>query len=282
MMGRLILDLLFIFAFFKAEPRPHKGCMEDHVNFIEGQPVLDQALVAGKESAAETLVKFQHLTAPPPTILLNQVHGTVKVSNSHQGLNAVLVAFLKEIFVKFQASFIGLQLIPLRENAAPSNGQPIGLKTHLTKEGNVLLEAMVHVNSFLSWVEIAFLKVKHLFLTRDDGQTVLTNRHHIYIGQPATVRIISAFALVGSCRSAPQKSIRKSQFFSHISTHFLILLLHLLILYSNIQTFTCEILLNNDTILLFCFIRQIFRVRFFKEIGFSNESNGLSKNKKED
>ena len=146
------------------------------------------------------------------------------MSNGHQGLNAVLMAFLKEVFVKFQASFIGLQLIPLRENPAPSNGQPIGLKTHLTKEGNVLFEAMVHVNSFLGWVEIAFLKVKHLFLTRDDGQTVLTNRHHVYIGQPATIRIVSALALVGSCRSTPQKTIRKSQFFSHISTRFLICL----------------------------------------------------------
>jgi len=36
MMGRLILDLLLIFAFFKAEPRPHKWCMENHVDFIEG------------------------------------------------------------------------------------------------------------------------------------------------------------------------------------------------------------------------------------------------------
>ena len=216
MMGCLVFDLLFIFAFFKAEPRPHKWCMEDHVNLIEGQPVLDQALVASKESAAETLVKFKHETTPPTTILLNQVHGTVKVSNGHQGLNAVLVAFLKEVFVKFQASFIGLQLIPLRENPAPSNGQTIGLKTHLAKKGNVLLKAMVHVNSFLGWVEIAFRKVKHLFLTRDDGQTVLTNRHHIYIGQPATIRIISALALVGSCRSTPQETIWKSQFFSHL------------------------------------------------------------------
>ena len=169
MMGCLVLDLFLIFTLFKAEPRPHKWCMEDHVNLIKGQPVLDQALVAGKESAAETLVKFQHFTAAPTAILLNQVHGAVKVSNGHQRLNAILVAFLKEIFVKFQASLIGLQFIPLRKNPAPSNGQTIGLKAHLTKEGNVLLEAVVHINGFLGWVEIAVLKVKHLFLPRDDG-----------------------------------------------------------------------------------------------------------------
>ncbi|KXT71184.1 hypothetical protein SGODD07_01365 [Streptococcus gordonii] len=223
-MGCLILDLFLIFPLFKAEARSHEGSMEDHVNFIEGQPVFDQTLVASKKCAAETLVKFQHATIPPTTILLNQVHGTVKVSNGHQGLNAILMAFLKEVFVKFQASFIGLQLIPLRENPAPSNGQTIGFKAHLAKEGNVLLEAMVHINGFLGRVEIAVLKVKHLFLTSDDGQTVLTNRHHIYVSQPATIRIISALTLVGSCRSAPQEAIRKSQFFSHISTRFLICL----------------------------------------------------------
>ena len=31
MMGCLILDLLLIFAFFKAEPRPHKWCMQNHI-----------------------------------------------------------------------------------------------------------------------------------------------------------------------------------------------------------------------------------------------------------
>ena len=147
------------------------------------------------------------------------------------------MAFLKEVFVKFQASFIGLQLIPLRENPAPSNGQTISLKAHLAKEGNVLLEAMVHVNSFLGRVEIALLKVKHLFLTCDDGQTVLTNRHHIYIGQPTAIRIISSLTLVGSCRSTPQKTIRKSQFFSHISTRFLIACLFTYIIAHSVNLF---------------------------------------------
>ena len=96
---------------------------------------------------------------------------------------------------------------------------------------------MVHVNSFLGWVEIAFLKVKHLFLTSDDGQTVLTNRHHIYVSQPATIRIISSLTLVSSCRSAPQETIRKSQFFSHISTRFLIACLFTYIIGHSVNLF---------------------------------------------
>ena len=66
----MILDLLLIFAFFKAEPCSHERRMQNHINLIEGQPIFDQALIAGKESPAETLVKFQHETTSPTTILL--------------------------------------------------------------------------------------------------------------------------------------------------------------------------------------------------------------------
>jgi len=127
-------------------------------------------------------------------------HGTVKVSNSHQGLNTVLMAFLKEVFVKFQASFIGLQLIPLRENPAPSNGQPgedrlaiiTGKKKMFDFEEGYFYPAKEAIDMYHRFKEdiALFGEVKPLFLTRDDGQTILTNRHHIYIGQPATIRIV--------------------------------------------------------------------------------------------
>ena len=100
MVSRLVFDLLLILPFFKAEPRSHKRRMKDHIDFIEGQPVVDQALIASEEGSAKTFITFQHLATTPPSILSNQMHGAVKVGNGHQGLNAILVALLKEVFIE--------------------------------------------------------------------------------------------------------------------------------------------------------------------------------------
>ncbi len=80
--GRLVFDLLHIFTFFKIETRPHKWCMENHVDFVEGQPIFDQALVTCEEGAAQAFVKFKHLSIAP-AVSLNQVHWAVKVGNGH-------------------------------------------------------------------------------------------------------------------------------------------------------------------------------------------------------
>lgn len=82
--------------------------MENHVDLIEGQPIFDQTLVACEEGTAQAFVKFKHLTIAPATVGLNQVHWTVKVGNGHKGLNAVLVALLKQVFVESQAFFVRL------------------------------------------------------------------------------------------------------------------------------------------------------------------------------
>lgn len=58
----------------------------------------------------------KHLTVTPSPILGNQVHGTIKVCDCHQGFNTMLVTFLEEVLVKGKTSFIWLSLIPLRKN----------------------------------------------------------------------------------------------------------------------------------------------------------------------
>ena len=81
MVGRLIFDQIFIFPFFKAKASPHKWRVENHIDFVEGQPVFDQTLVAGKEGAAEIFIEAQHLAAAPATVGFNQVHRAVKVGD---------------------------------------------------------------------------------------------------------------------------------------------------------------------------------------------------------
>ena len=100
MVSRLVFDLLLILPFFKAETCSHKRRMKDHIDLVKGQPVVDQALVASEEGPTETFITFQHLATTPTSILGNQMHGTVKVGNGHQGFNAILMALLKEVFIE--------------------------------------------------------------------------------------------------------------------------------------------------------------------------------------
>ena len=87
--------------------------MEDHIDLIKGQPVVDQALVASEEGPAETFITFQHLATTPTSILSNQMHGTVKVGNGHQGFNAILMALLKEVFQNCRPASFGSSSSPL-------------------------------------------------------------------------------------------------------------------------------------------------------------------------
>ena len=146
------------------------------------------------------------------------MHGAVKVGNGHQGFNAILVALLKEIFIKLETRFVWLQFIPLWEDPRPGNGQAIGFKAHFPKEGNVFLVAMVHINAFFSRVKIALFKVEHLFLTRNNRMTIRPNRYYIHIGQATAIFIISSLTLVSSRRPTPKETIWKLKFVGHLST----------------------------------------------------------------
>ena len=146
------------------------------------------------------------------------MHGAVKVGNGHQGLNAILVALLKEIFIELETRFIRLQFIPLWEDPRPGNGQAIGFKAHFPKKGNVFLVAMVHINAIFSRIKITLFKVEHFSLTCNNRLTVRPNRHHIHIGQATAVFSISSLTLVSSRRSTPKETIWKLKFVGHLPT----------------------------------------------------------------
>ena len=90
--------------------------MENHVNFVESEPVLNQTFITCEKGTAKIFIETKHLTITPSPILGNQVHGTIKVCDGHQGFNAMFVTFLEEVLVKGKTSFIWLSLIPLRKN----------------------------------------------------------------------------------------------------------------------------------------------------------------------
>ena len=116
MVSCLVFNLFLILTLFKAKPRSHKWCMENHIDFIESEPVLNQTFITCKKGTAEIFIEAKHLTITPATILGNQVHGTIKVCDCHQRFNTILMTFLEEVLIKGKPSFIGLSLIPLRKN----------------------------------------------------------------------------------------------------------------------------------------------------------------------
>ena len=116
MVSSLIFNLLLILTLFKAESCSHKWGMENHVDFIESEPVFNQTFKACEKGTAKIFIEAKHLTITPSSILGNQVHWTIKVCDRHQRFNAMLVTFLEEVLVKGKPSFIWLSLITLRKN----------------------------------------------------------------------------------------------------------------------------------------------------------------------
>ena len=114
--------------------------MEDHIDLIKGQPVFDQALVAVK-GPAETFINIPTSATTPTSILSNQMHGTVKVGNGHQGFNAILMALLKGLHGTVDLLHSALVHL-LWKDPRPGDGQTIGFKAHFPKRAQCLPVAM--------------------------------------------------------------------------------------------------------------------------------------------
>ena len=133
MVSSLIFNLLLILTLFKAESCSHKWGMENHVDFIESEPVLNQTFKACEKGTAKIFIEAKHLTITPSSILGNQVHWTIKVRDRYQWFNTIFMALIEEILIEFQAVFIWFLFVPFWKNTTPSNGQTIGFKAHFSK-----------------------------------------------------------------------------------------------------------------------------------------------------
>ena len=143
------------------------------------------------------------------------MQGRFIVRQGNQRLNAIFGQFIKKIVIKLQTSFIGLQLVPIWKNPRPGNGSPVDLESHLRKEGNVLLIAMVEINSFqLEIIWCRLLGNQRIAITWRSWHTAFWS--HILNRQAFSIQIIGAFILVGCSCTAPEEILRK---FTHL--HFL-------------------------------------------------------------
>ena len=74
-----ILGLLAVLALLKEQAGAHKRQVQDHIDLVEGEPVLNQTLVAGKEHRREVLVEVDELAVAPAAVLLDEVNRAVEV-----------------------------------------------------------------------------------------------------------------------------------------------------------------------------------------------------------
>ena len=79
----LILDLLHILAGRKEQTGSHKGHVEQHVDLVEGQPVLDLAPEALEQHLTVVGVGIHHPAVFPAAVLFDQGNGGIKVAQGH-------------------------------------------------------------------------------------------------------------------------------------------------------------------------------------------------------
>ena len=203
MVSSLVLHLFLVFAFLEAKTCPHKRSMQNHINFIKGQPVPNQPLIATENRVAQIFIKGDHFSTPPCTVFPDQVHRTIEMGNGHQRLNPIFMALFEDIFVEFQSFFIGFRFISLGENTAPGNAHSVHLESHLSKQADVLGIAMVHVDGLFCGIEMLIIKIKHFHFPADHCPTICPNGGHIHICQASASLLEAPFTLVGSCGSTP-------------------------------------------------------------------------------
>ena len=131
------------------------------------------------------------------------------MADGDQRLDAVLVALVEEGVVERQTLFVRLGIVAIGQDAGPRDGQAVALEAHLGEEGDVLFEVVVHVDGLMRGVEVLVIAFQHLQLSEHHRKAVLAERHDIHIGQSASALVVSALALVGSGRAAPQKVLWK-------------------------------------------------------------------------
>ena len=209
-MGGQVLDGLPVLALLKDQTGTHKRQVQDHIDLVEGKPVLHQTLVAGENRGRKVLVEVNELAVAPAAVFLDEVDRAVEVRDSHERLNAVRLALTEYVLVESQTGLVGLGLVAVGEDTGPGQAHAEGLKAHLGKESDVLLVVVVEIDAGLRGIVIAVLKVEHLALAGDHRIALGAVRGHVHVGQAAAAHVVGALTLVGSRRAAPQEVITES------------------------------------------------------------------------
>ena len=111
--GGKVLDGLLVLALLKDQTGTHKRQVQDHIDLVEGKPVLHQTLVAGEDRGREVLVEVDELAVAPAAVLLDEVNRAVEVRDGHERLNAVHLTLAEHVLVEAKPASLGSVSSPL-------------------------------------------------------------------------------------------------------------------------------------------------------------------------
>ena len=209
-MSGLILDLLHILAGVEHQPCAGKGEMQQHIDLVEGKPVLHLALEAVEQHLAVVDVSIHHAAVLPAAVFFDQGNGGIKVADGDQRLDAVLMALVKNAVVEGKPRLVGPGVIAVGQDAGPRNGQPEALETHLRKQSDIFFIMVIQVNGLVAGVEMRVVAVQHFHIARCHRKTIRAKGGHIHRGKPLAVCLPCALALIGGGSTAPQKTFGKA------------------------------------------------------------------------
>ncbi len=171
------------------------------VDFIKRHPVLHFVLIASENHSGKTDKEIDQLTIAPATIFRHQVIRHLEMRQCNHRFNPILQAFIKEIVVELQSGFIGLCFIALRENTRPCNRGTKTLKSHFSKQLNIILITMIKIDGLVVRVIFTCNHAVGNFTRYPMGPS----RHHIGNANPFTALLPAAFQLMSGHSAAPHK-----------------------------------------------------------------------------
>ena len=203
--GGPVFDLQFVFTFLKQHARPHERHMEQHIDFIEGQPIVNAPFVPVKDHLAVMQVGINHTSVFPAAVFFDEGDGRIKMANRNERLDAVFAAFIDQAVIEGETGLVGDRIIAVGQDARPCDGKTVDLETHLSKQGDILFVVMIQIDGLVGGIAVFLITGQHFHLPAGDLHSVGTKGDHIYRGKAASIDIVSAFTLVGGGGTAPQK-----------------------------------------------------------------------------
>ncbi len=184
-----------------AEARHHAA-----VDLVEGEPVLDQALVLAEAEVGVAHPDVDDLLVVPAAVLVREGQRELVVRERDQRLDAVLLALQEDVAVVLHASLVGRRLFARGEDAAHLDGQAEALEAHLRKEGDVLLVVVVEVDALVAGIVRVGTHTgrrHHARLVDGAAHDDVGHREALAVG------VVAALKLVGSGGAAPQEPFGK-------------------------------------------------------------------------
>ena len=130
---------------------------ERHIDFVERQPILNLVLETFKASRHVFNKQVDSLAIVIAAIFFDQLERHFVMIQRDERLDIILAALVDNVFIKFQARFIRLGVVTVRENSRPTYGETETFKAHLGEKRDVFFVAVIEINRGVRRIKNAVL-----------------------------------------------------------------------------------------------------------------------------